>query len=175
MKEKEIITYRANDGQFVDVFLDIENDTVWLTQAQLSDLFAKNKRTISEHIGNIFKEGELLENSVVRKFRTTAADGKQYDMTYYNLDMNISVGYRVKSPQGIAFRKWASKVLKEYLLKGYAIHRPVSKQELDEVRENLDVITDMQFQEIYDALITLVSKGQENIAHRPIGFKTNKK
>ncbi|MDR0694521.1 MAG: virulence RhuM family protein [Prevotellaceae bacterium] len=182
MKEQEIITYRAGDGQFVDVFLDVENDTVWLTQAQMSNLFAKNKRTISEHIINIFKEGELLENSVVRKFRTTAADGKQYDMTYYNLDMIISIGYRVKSPQGIEFRKWASKILKEYLLKGYAIHRPVSKQELDEVREkleqqieNLDIITDMQFQEIYEALINLVCKGQENITRRPIGFKTNKK
>jgi hypothetical protein len=85
-------------------------------------LFNKDKRTISEHISNIFKEGELNENSVVRNFRTTATDGKSYDVNYYNLDVIISVGYRVKSQQGTQFRIWATQRLKEYIVKGFALN-----------------------------------------------------
>jgi len=92
-----------------------------LNQAQLSELFDKNKRTISEHIRNIFKEGELPENPVVRKFRTTAADGKSYFVTYYNLDVIISVGYRVKSHRGTQFRIWTTQRLREYIVKGFAL------------------------------------------------------
>jgi hypothetical protein len=88
----------------------------------MATLFGKDKRTISEHIGNIFKEGELDENSVVRKFRTTAADGKNYAINHYNLDVIISVGYRVKAVQGTQFRIWATQRLKEYIIKGFTLN-----------------------------------------------------
>jgi len=93
----------------------VEGETVWLNQKQMSELFDKSKKTISEHIGNIFKEGELMRDSVVRKFRTTASDGKSYSVDYYSLDVIISVGYRVKSKRGTQFRIWANSVLKEYI------------------------------------------------------------
>jgi hypothetical protein len=179
MKEQEIITYRANDGQSVDVFLDIENDTVWLTQAQMVLLFGRDQSVVSKHIKKIFIDGELDEKSNMHFLHIANSDKP---VTYYNLDVILAVGYRVKSPQGIEFRRWASRILKEYLLQGYVIHRPVSKQELEDVRkeleqqiENLDIITNVQFQEIYDALINLLSKGKENSIHRPIGFKTKNK
>ena len=92
----EIIIYQAKGGKTA-LEVKLQQETVWLSQAQMCDLFDKNKRTISEHIRNIFKEGELSENSVVRNFRTTAKDGKSYEVNYYNLDVIISVGYRVKS------------------------------------------------------------------------------
>ena len=98
-----------------------EDETVWLTQAQLCDLYQTSKSNISEHIKHIFEEGELEEDSVVRKFRTTAADGKNYNVTYYNLDMIISLGYRVKSIIATQFRRWATARLKEYMLKGFAL------------------------------------------------------
>lgn len=88
----------------------------------MAELFGKNKKTISEHIQNVFSEDELLENSVVRNFRTTAADGKNYNTNYYNLDVIILVGYRVKSPQGTQFRIWATQRLKEYINKGFALN-----------------------------------------------------
>jgi hypothetical protein len=102
MNTGEIIIYEAQDGNIkIDVIL--EDEIVWLTQMQMGQLFGKDKRTISEHIGNIFKEEELDEYSVVRNFRTTASDGKMYDTNFYNLDVIISVGYRVKSHQGTKF------------------------------------------------------------------------
>ncbi len=117
----EIIIYQNSDGNIkIDVRLEDEN--VWLTQGQIMILFQKSKATISEHIKNIFEEGELQEKTVVRKFRTTAADGKNYDVSYYNLDVIISVGYRVKSPQGTQFRIWATQRLKEYIIKGFALN-----------------------------------------------------
>jgi len=97
----------------------MEKETVWLTQAQMCELFDKNKRTISEHIRNIFSEGELQEEQVVRNFRTTAADGKSYLVAHYNLDVIISVGYRVKSHRGTQFRIWATQCLREYIIKGF--------------------------------------------------------
>ncbi|MCB0562486.1 MAG: virulence RhuM family protein [Phaeodactylibacter sp.] len=103
----EILIYQNPDGN-IKIDVRIENETVWLTQAQMATLFGKDKRIVSEHIANLFKEGELDENSVVRKFRTTAADNKNYATNYYNLDVIISVGYRVKSIQGIQFRIWAT-------------------------------------------------------------------
>ncbi|MBC7554845.1 MAG: virulence RhuM family protein [Taibaiella sp.] len=117
----EIIIYQNPDGNIkIDVRLDEES--VWLTQAQLCELFQKSKATISEHIKNVFEEGELIESSVVRNFRTTAADGKTYETHFYNLDVIISVGYRVKSPQGTQFRIWATQRLKEYIVKGFALN-----------------------------------------------------
>ena len=106
----------------------MENETVWLTQAQMCKLFDKNKRTISEHIRNIFSEGELREAQVVRKFRTTAADGKSYLVAHYNLDVIISVGYRVKSHRGTQFRIWATQRLREYIIKGFTMDDERLKQ-----------------------------------------------
>jgi len=117
----EIIIYQNSEGN-IKIDVRLEEETVWLTQGQMGMLFNKDKRTISEHIGNIFKENELNEDSVVRKSRTTATDGKTYDTNYYNLDVIISVGYRVKSPQGTQFRIWATQRLKEYIIKGFALN-----------------------------------------------------
>ena len=117
----EIIIYQNQDGN-IKIDVRLEEETVWLTQAQLCELFQKSKATISEHIKHVFKEGELDEHSVVRNFRTTAADGKNYDTNLYSLDVIISVGYRVKSPQGTQFRIWATQRLKEYIIKGFALN-----------------------------------------------------
>jgi hypothetical protein len=117
----DILIYQNQDGN-IKIDVRLEEETVWLTQAQMGALFGKDKRTISEHLGNVFREGELEENSVVRNFRTTAADGKNYDTNHYNLDVIISVGYRVKSIQGTQFRIWATQRLKEYIIKGFALN-----------------------------------------------------
>ena len=108
----------------------LEEDTVWLNRQQLAELFARDVKTIGKHINNALRE-ELAEMtvSVVANFATTAADGKVYQVEYYNLDMILSVGYRVKSSRGIEFRRWANKVLKEYLLKGYSVNRRLTELE----------------------------------------------
>src|ERR1035441_4346624 len=118
--QSEIILYQTEDGE-ARIQVLLENESFWLTQAQIGELFQKSKSTISEHITNIFEEKELTEDSVVRKFRTTAADKKSYDTTYYNLDVIISVGYRVKSLRGTQFRIWATQRLKEYIIKGFVM------------------------------------------------------
>ena len=123
----ELILYQSDDGQ-TKIQTRLEDDTVWLTQAQLIELFGKAKSTISEHIKNIFEEGELDEHSVVRNFRTTAADGKAYQTNHYNLDVIISVGYRVKSLQGTKFRQWATARLREYIVKGFTMNDELLKQ-----------------------------------------------
>lgn len=122
MKENhsDFILFKTEDEK-ISVDVRFEEETVWLTQAQLCDLFQKSKAKISEHIKNIFEEGELIENSVVRKFRTTATNGKLCEVNYYNLDVIISVGYRVKSQQGTQFRIWATKRLNEYIRKGFTM------------------------------------------------------
>lgn len=123
----EILLYQTLDGSTrIDVRL--QDETLWLTQMQMAELFQKDKRTISEHVQNIFTEGELDENSVVRKFRSTATDGKEYLTNTYNLDVVISVGYRVKSIRGTQFRIWATQRLKEYLVKGFALDDERLKQ-----------------------------------------------
>ena len=116
----EIILYQPNNEVKLEVRL--ENETVWLNRGQLAELFARDVKTIGKHVNNALKE-ELAGISVVAKFATTATDGKVYQVEYYNLDMVLSVGYRVKSSRGIEFRRWANKVLKEYLLKGYSVNR----------------------------------------------------
>ena len=137
-EQNQIILYRPNDTISLEVRL--ENDTVWLTQEMMSDLFQRNKSTISRHVKNIFQEKELLEASVVAKFATTASDGKIYQVDYYNLDVVISVGYRVKSIRGTQFRQWANKVLKEYLLRGHALNYKFEliEEQLKEHRAILD-------------------------------------
>lgn len=127
MENSSILIYQTEDGK-TKIETRLENETVWLTQAQLCELFQKSKSTISEHIKNIFEEGELDEISVVRNFRTTAADGKAYETNYYNLDVIISVGYRVKSLQGTKFRQWATARLREYLIKGFTLNDELLKQ-----------------------------------------------
>jgi hypothetical protein len=127
MEESKIIIYQTEEGN-TKIETRLENETVWLTQAQLCELFQKSKATISEHIKHLFEEGELEEHSVVRNFRTTANDGKKYDTTYYNLDVIISVGYRVKSHQGTKFRQWATARLREYIVKGFTMNDDLLKQ-----------------------------------------------
>jgi len=117
-----ITIYQSADGS-IATEVRLDGETVWLTQKQMAELFGKNIRTVSEHIRNVFKEGELVEPSVIRNFRITAADGKDYDTAHYNLDVIISVGYRVKSRQGTQFRIWANRVLKDYLVQGYALNQ----------------------------------------------------
>ena len=110
-----------NDGE-IELKVSIENETVWLNRQQLAKLFDRDIKTIGKHINNVFKDGELDKNSVIAKFATTASDGKVYNIEYYNLDVIISVGYRVKSQRGIRFRQWATKILKQYIINGYAIN-----------------------------------------------------
>jgi len=116
----EIIIYQTEDG-LTNIEVKMEDETVWLTQQQLVDLYKTSKSNISEHIKHIFEEGELDKDSVVRNFRTTALDGKNYNITYYNLDMIISLGYRVKSSIATRFRRWATERLKEYMIKGFTM------------------------------------------------------
>ena len=117
----EIILYQPDENVQLEVRL--EEETVWLTQAQMSLLFETSRNNITLHIGNIFKEGELIEDSVCKESLLTASDGKSYKTKIYNLDIIISVGYRVKSRRGTQFRIWANKILKDYLLKGYALNQ----------------------------------------------------
>ncbi len=127
MENSNILIYQTEDG-VTQIETRLQDETVWLTQSQLGELFQKSKATISEHIKHIFEEDELFEDSVVRKFRTTASDGKVYETNYYNLDVIISVGYRVKSIQGTKFRQWATQRLKEYIVKGFTMNDELLKQ-----------------------------------------------
>jgi len=120
-KKGEIIIYKAEKGPEIQVKL--EDETVWLSQAQMAELFQKDVRTINDHVKNVFKEHELSQNSVIRNFRITARDGKSYDVNFYNLDVIISVGYRVKSLRGTQFRIWATQRLRDYITKGFAINQ----------------------------------------------------
>ena len=120
-KEKaDMIIYTTEDG-LTKVETTFDGDTVWLSIDQMAELFQRDKSTISRHIKNIFTEGELQRDSVVANFATTATDGKTYQVDYYNLDVIISVGYRVKSKRGTQFRIWATGILKEYMRKGFAL------------------------------------------------------
>lgn len=123
----EIILYQPDSEVRLEVRL--EEDTVWLTQAQMAELFQTSKQNVSLHTNNVFKEKELRQDIVVKDSLTTAADGKNYRVKYYNLDVIISVGYRVKSHRGTQFRQWANGVLKEYLLKGYSVNRRLTELE----------------------------------------------
>jgi hypothetical protein len=120
MPDSEIILYQSEDGQ-TKVEVRMEGETVWLTLNQLAELFQRDKSVISRHIKNVFEEGELKMDSVVANFATTAADGKTYQVDYYNLDMIISVGYRVNSHRGTQFRIWATQRLREYIIKGFTL------------------------------------------------------
>ena len=145
-KENEIILYQPDSTLSLDV--RVENETVWLTQAQMTELFQTTRNNITLHIRNIFKEGELEESSVCKESLLTAADGKRYKTKFYSLDVIISVGYRVKSIRGTQFRIWANKILKDYLLRGYSVNQLLSYMEsridrrLLEHDKRLDDLTD---------------------------------
>lgn len=135
-----IVIYETQDG--VTRFeVHLEAETVWLTQKQMAELFGKTVPTINEHIKNIFKEKELEPGAVIRKFRITAADGKIYNTAHYNLDVTISVGYRVKSPQGTKFRQWATKVVHDHLVQGFTVnHARLAEKGLAEMQQTVELL-----------------------------------
>lgn len=141
------IIYESDNNVNVEVFL--ENENVWLTQEQISKLYDKAKSTINEHIKNIIKEQELDKDAVIRNFRTTAKDGKSYNINYYNLEMIIAIGFRVRSNQGTKFRIWANEKLKDYLIKGYNINEERFKNNGNDsyFDELLDKIRDIRSSE----------------------------
>jgi len=149
--DSDLILYQTEDGR-TRIQCRFENETVWLTQAQLAELFETTKQNIGQHIQNVFKERELREESVVKEFFTTAADGKNYQTRFYNLDVIISVGYRVKSQRGVQFRIWATQRLREYIVKGFTmdderLKNPPGKGHIDYFDELLERIRDIRASE----------------------------
>ena len=142
MNKGEIIIYLLPNGTS-NLDVRLEEETVWLSLNQMSELFDRDKSVVSRHINNIFKENELSRNSVVAKNATTAADGKTYIVEYYNLDVIISVGYRVKSLRGTQFRIWANTVLKEYLVKGYAVNEKIKAKQYEELRQTVKLLSNV--------------------------------
>ena len=134
MNTSEINIYKSEDGS-TEIQVKLDNETVWLSLMQLTELFQRDKSVISRHIKNIFKEKELPKDSVVAKNATTASDGKTYQVEYYNLDVIISVGYRIKSQRGTQYRIWANKILKDYLIKGYSINEKRLLQQNEQLRQ----------------------------------------
>lgn len=133
----QIVIYQSEDGQ-TQVDVRLENETVWLTQTQMVELLQTTKQNVSLHVGNVFKEGELEEKSTVKEYLTVQKEGERKvsrKVKYYNLDVIISVGYRVKSKRGTAFRIWANNVLKQYLIKGYAVNERMRKEQIGELRQ----------------------------------------
>ncbi len=147
MEQGEIILYQPDE--IIKLEVHLKNETVWLSIEEMSQLFGRDISVIGKHIRNIFKEEELVKDSVWAKFAYTAADGKTYQVDYYNLDVIISVGYRVKSKQGTRFRQWANQVLKEYMLKGHAInsypHRRIEEKLSEHDRQIQDLADKVEF------------------------------
>jgi hypothetical protein len=178
----EIVMYQPDETIRLEV--RVENETVWLTQQQMADLFLTTRNNVTLHIGNIFKEGELVETSVRKDSLLTASDGKKYRTKIYNLDVIISVGYRVKSKRGTQFRQWANKVLKEYLLKGYvvdsrimALERHVAEQDtqINDLKNKVDffvrsslppiegIFFDGQIFDAYVQIVNLIKQAKRSI------------
>ena len=140
MNQDQIVIYQTEDGQ-TQIDVRLENETVWLTQAQMAELFQKDRTVITRHINNVFNEGELDREEVCAKFAHTtrhgAIEGKQQvqEIVLYNLDVIISVGYRVKSKRGTEFRIWARKIIKDYLVKGYAVNQRIHREQISELRQ----------------------------------------
>ena len=157
MEENKIVIYQTEDGQ-TQIDVRLENETVWLTMAQMKSLFKSSRTNILEHIQHIYEVGELDETSTCRKFRQVRQEGKRTvnrTITMYNLDMIISVGYRVNSKRGVKFRQWANRVLKDYLIKGYAINERMRKEQIGELRQMIQVIgRTLQHQELSDTIET---------------------
>jgi len=136
----EIIIYRAEDNT-VQLDVRMENETVWLTQEQMALLFQRDKTVITRHINNIYKEGELQRESTSAKFAfVPETRERQYDVSLYNLDVIISVGYRVKSQRGVQFRQWANRILKDYLVKGFAINEKLRREQLSDLRQLVQIV-----------------------------------
>jgi hypothetical protein len=184
----EIVKYEAEGSSGLEVKIDEE--TVWLNRQQIAMLFERDVKTIGKHVANALKE-ELKEFSVVAKFATTAADGKVYQVEHYSLDVILSVGYRVKSMRGIQFRRWATKVLREHLLKGYTVKQPVSVEQLNSIKDELrglaDEVNEMlkrqdkvdtfmyeEFGRVYEVIsrITEQKRLQDEKPRKRIGFIT---
>ncbi len=138
----KIVIYQTKDGK-TSIDVKLENEMVWLTLSQITELFDRDKSVVSRHISNVFREGELDRNSVVAKNATTASDGKIYQVEYFNLDVIISVGYRVKSQRGTQFRIWANKILKDYLIKGYAINQQVKAAQLADLKSTVRLLSNV--------------------------------
>ena len=137
MEENKIIIYQTEDGQ-TQIDVRLENETVWLTQAQMAELFETDRTSIVRHINNIYKVEELYRESTCAKIAQVQIEGKRTvkrNIPYFNLDMIISVGYRVNSKRGVKFRQWANRVLKEYLIKGYAVNDRIRKEQIGELRQ----------------------------------------
>ncbi|MBD5171416.1 MAG: DNA-binding protein [Bacteroidales bacterium] len=174
-EDNEIILYQPDSTVKLEVRL--EDETVWLTQQQMTELFQTSKQNISLHVNNIFKEGELNSDSVVKESLTTASDGKKYKTKYYNLDVIISVGYRVKSLRGTQFRQWANNVIKDYLMKGYAVSRRFERLEyrMAKTEEKIDfilrtslppkegIIFDGQIFDAYNLMCDLIRSARKRI------------
>lgn len=188
----EIVIYQTADGE-TSIDVKLENETVWLTQGQMAALFEKDKRTISEHITNIFKEGELTRGVVIRNFRTTTPHGAIHgktqtrDVVYYNLDVIISVGYRVKSKRGTQFRIWANSVLKDYLIKGYAVRNDLIQQKYNNLKALVDVMgrtmgyldspAEDQIRSIFDVVkdYTYALDTLDNYDYKSLGIRSTSK
>ena len=157
MKQDQIVIYQTEDGQ-TQIDVRLENETVWLTQAQMVTLFKSSRTNILEHIQHIYEDDELDESSTCRKFRQVQKEGNRMvnrTKTMYNLDMIISVGYRVNTKRGIKFRQWATKILKQYLIKGYVINDRIRKEQIGELRQMVQVIgRTLQHQELSDTVET---------------------
>ena len=162
----EIILYQPDETVRLEVRL--ENETVWLTQAQMAELFQTTRNNITLHIGNVFKEGELVESSVRKESLLTATDGKKYRTKLYNLDVIISVGYRVKSQRGTQFRQWANLVIKDYLLRGYAIN-----QQLMQMERRMDARLDAHIQNEQEHLLQIESTLSEHQQKIDFFVRTN--
>ena len=175
----EIVMYQPDETIRLEV--RVEDETVWLTQQQMAELFLTTKQNVSLHVNNIFREDELTENSVVKESLTTARDGKRYKTKVYNLDVIISVGYRVKSKRGTKFRQWANRVLKEYIIRGYALNQQVRALEermenkftnydtkISEIQGKIDFfvrssLPDGQIFDAYAQIISLIKQAKQSI------------
>ena len=176
----DIVIFRNGELE-LEVSVSEDRETVWLTQKQIAELFGKDRRTITRHIQNIYKDNELEQDSVCSFFEHTGSDGKNYKVQFYNLDMILAVGYRVKSPNGIVFRKWATSILKDYMIKGYAVNQKrlealdrtvkiqsriiASTLELDE-KEVLNVV------ETYADALTMLDDYDHGCLEKPNGKDT---
>ena len=176
-QKSNIIIYTTQDG-LTKIETTFDEDTVWLSIDQMAELFQRDKSTISRHIKNVFSEGELVRESVVANFATTAADGKTYQVDYYNLDVIISVGYRVKSKRGTQFRIWAINILKEYMRKGFALEELHSMGQLvsgyldfaERQAEREQAMTMKDWAEHLDRILTMTGEqllqGNGSVSHK---------
>ena len=175
-KENEIVIFETSDHS-ISLPVTLDNDTVWLNRAQMAELFGRDIKTIGKHIKNALHEELDKDSSVVTKFATTASDGKNYMVEHYNLDVIISVGYRVKSQRGVEFRRWANSVLKAYILKGYAVnHNRMNQlneviQVMKRLQNNLDAEQVLSVVERYSQALSLLDAYDHQNMSRPKGNK----